>query len=200
MLLKRTSPAESDKAARLFRSLRLIPGEDEVSAHCLSACQEYLNSRDADRSHLASSLPFHGDNLQFVWTAVLQSLCTDKDDAGIGGEFSFATYVGQCVKTFINSVEEEKDISFPDFCQFVPLCRYLTQVHRVEAWLRYLRETVNRTRPASSEGSPEAAPPAWMPSRLHALDQSLNNEYFNASRNTDVPVRCRGRHGGWRAI
>ena len=26
------------------------------------------------------------------------------------------------------------------------------------------------------------------------------SEYFNASRNTDVPVRCRGRYGGWRAV
>ena len=29
---------------------------------------------------------------------------------------------------------------------------------------------------------------------------SPSDENFNASRNTDVPVRCHGRHGGWRAV
>ena len=183
--------AESSyEPAKLFRGLRLILGEDEMSVSQFKLVQEYCeNPRPEKKATLISSLPLHlhqeqahtllsetlidtlGENTP---TEALNKTIPELD---LSAEtYPFAKYVADCVRQYMMQHPENLgiDISFPDFCRFVPRCRLLPQIHRIEAWLRYLQQPVSYT--ANSVTANNVTP------RLEAVANGVTNLYLTAVR------------------
>lgn len=140
-----------------LRALRLIFGDAELPLsssliQAVAAAAQPGGSVAAVSQLLPLGVNSHAGDRQQLAGALIQGIaaglkyagagCSSAPESGSIGLASFAGMVGALAGQYVASIPEGEDVSFHQLCTHSVLCRFLPQVHRVEAWLRMLAHRV----------------------------------------------------------
>jgi hypothetical protein len=129
--------SRSKRSAATFRIMRLLFGSLMKLKYI-----EYIEQDNPLRLHQLLQEQSQGvdvspnvieDVIGFVWDLVRED---PQDFKRIEECATLHEFVVTCCYRFVLKTDGSSDVTFEKFVQTVPLCQFLTQQHRVEAWLR----------------------------------------------------------------